>query len=267
MAIGYIDKKQLIPDGFLLFSVTDINLYLNNPNSFFRKIILGDYNNEYNNSTTLGTCIHYLCSELNKTNISLIDKEIFDYINSLDSLIVDKKWIKDRYLEMQEEVIKTIEENNFMFNCTPTEVESSYVQKLTDRVYLGGTLDCRYKNWIIDYKTTSNRYLKQDSEIPINYLNQLYAYCFLLKQKNIDIDNLCIQYFTVPDLNRYSEKTNKQLKSYPCTSILLNTCFEMEKYNEVINLIKLISETIEYILDNKQSLGYFARDLELKFKD
>lgn len=268
MSLIYEDKTKLIPNDCYLFSVTDINLYKNNPTQFFKKVLLKETEFNINFNATLGTCIHHLCSSIitNSNNLSNTLDEIAEFIEELNPLEIDKALLWNRFIQMKDVVVATINQNNFVFG-EPLGIEETYLEKLTNKVYLGGTLDIRYKDFILDYKTTTNKFIKPVSDFPEKYSNQLYAYTWLCSKKNIEINKLGLQYFTQPDINRYSEITGKALKDYPCVDILSVKDIQTELLTEIENLIYLIADTIEYILANPKSFKYFARDLNLELKD
>lgn len=263
MSLQYEDKTKLIPQDCFLFSVTDIALYKHNPTEFFKKVLLKESSYEINFNATLGTCVHHLCSSFyEKKQIEEVDKEINEFLKSLNPEEIDTPLLWDKYTGMKEVVIETLKQNEFNFG-TPTEIEKSYIHQLSDKIYLGGTLDIRFNQMIMDYKTTTNKYIKSETEFPEKYSNQLYAYAWLCKQQGIEVTNLALQYFTQPDLNRYSEVTFKPLKDYPCRDVLSIQPLQYELLQEIEETIKLIAETLEYILKYPESFRLFARDLTI----
>ncbi|HIH2213124.1 TPA: PD-(D/E)XK nuclease family protein [Campylobacter coli] len=261
--LGYVDKSKDIPEGYYLFSASSINNYFFNPNKFFRKVILKEEVSEQTNSTILGTIVHHFASNYDR-NYDEVEKEVIEFLEEYKSSeSVDINYIKSKYPFMAQELISYIK-NFDIFE--PTERESSYLLKLTDRVYLGGTIDVRYDNLLLDYKTTSNKYITTDTPIPDNYKLQLYTYLHLLHKNNVKIDKYGITWISVPEYGRISEKTGKPLKDYS-TNIVTNTEYiDLDFYNEVWKKIMLVAENIEYILGNPNSLYLFAKDLELKGK-
>lgn len=271
MALEYEDKTKLIPQNKYLFSITDINLFLYEPNLFFRKVLLKDVEPVQKTEMTLGTCIHHLCSEIQKKDAdrNLIEQEVMEYLKTLDPTIIDTAYVKEKYHQMEEVVIDTISENNFKFQINETDIienEQTYITSITPNVYVGGTLDVRYNNLIIDYKTTSNKHIKEDTEMSERYKTQLYGYAWLCHRNNIQIDKVALQYFTIPDLNRVSPVTGKCLQSYPCRDVMQSLYIQQEEMDKFEKLVTLIGETLEYILQNSKSFKFFARDLSLNFR-
>lgn len=271
MALEYEDKTKLIPQNKYLFSITDINLFLYEPNLFFRKVLLKDVEPVQKTEMTLGTCIHHLCSEIQKKDAdrNLIEQEVMEYLKTLDPTIIDTAYVKEKYRQMEEVVIATITENNFKFQINETDIiesEQTYITSITPNVYVGGTLDVRYNNLIIDYKTTSNKHIKEDTEMSERYKTQLYGYAWLCHRNNIQIDKVALQYFTIPDLNRVSQVTGKCLQSYPCRDVMQSLYIQQEEMDKFEKLVTLIGETLEYILQNSKSFKFFARDLSLNFR-
>ena len=255
--IGYDDKRKQIGDDDYLFSVTQMNEFINNPNNFFRKVILKEDIPFANNYTTLGTLCHYAISQAHMGD-GIHDFEVNEYLDSLSEFNIDYAWVLEKFKQMQDTIIPFARNISI---AEPDEFEKAHLLKLDEHIYLGGTLDCRYGNVIIDYKTTSDKYISDEKELPEKYINQLYTYAYMLHQEGIAVDKVAIMYMTVPELGRISEKTGKYMKDYPCRCFVVEQYLRQEKMDEIIKQIELIKETIKLILNNRKLLPYFARDL------
>jgi ATP-dependent helicase/DNAse subunit B len=258
--IGYDDKRKQIGNDDYLFSVTQMNEFINNPNHFFRKVILKEDIPFANNATALGTIIHYAISQAHNDS-EIHDFEINEYLDSLSEFDIDYRWILNKFSQMKNIVVPFAK--NFSID-KPNEFEKAHLLKLDEHIYLGGTLDCRYDNTIIDYKTTNKLTITKDDELPEKYINQLYTYAYMLHQEGIAVDKAAIMYMTIPEVGRISEKTGKPMKDYPCRCFVVEKYLQQEKMDEIIKKIELIKETIKLILNDRKLLPYFARDLELK---
>lgn len=259
--IAYQDKSKLIPKDKYLFSVTQIQEFFLNPNEFFRKVIKKEKIDFYNTQTVLGTIIHYAISQMyDKKEIK--DNEIVEYLKSIPKEFeIDTHYVKSKTQEMIPQVLHYARGLEL---DPPTEWEKSYVLQLTDNVYVGGTIDVRYENLLLDFKTSSKLTMKKDDELPQKYIDQLYTYSYILHQKSIPVDKCGIVYFTIPEVNRISLITNKKLKDYPMQFIRKEFYLNQEYMDEIKNRLMLIAENIEYVLANPNSFYLFAKDYNLK---
>ena len=258
--IGYDDKRKQIGGDDYLFSVTQMNEFFINPNNFFRKVILKEDIPFATDSTALGTLIHYAISQAHMRD-ELHDNEIKEYLDSLSEFNINYPWIMDKFNQMKDLVVPYARNLSI---AEPDEFEKAHLLKLDEHIYLGGTLDCRYSNIIIDYKTTSKLTITENDELPEKYINQLYTYAYMLHQEGIAVDKVAVMYMTIPEVGRISEKTGKAMKDYPCRCFVVEKYLQQEKMDEIVKRIELIKETIKLILNDRKLLPYFARDLSLK---
>lgn len=259
--IEYEDKSKLIPQDKYLFSATSLREFEYNPNSFFRKVIKKEKIPFFSNESVLGTIIHYFISE-NFAKREFKYNDVLEYFDSIpEEFEINTFWVDSKFKEMKDKVLSYV---NGLDIREPDESEGTHILQLTDNVYLGGTLDYRLDNLILDFKTTSKLTLSEDEPIPEHYLNQLYIYSYILHQKGIPVDKVGIVWLCVPETNRISSKTGKPMKDYPCRCFTKIEYLKQERMDLITNKLKLVSETIEYILANPESFKYFARDLEYK---
>jgi len=258
--IAYQDKKELIPEGKYLFSVTQIQQFFNNPNEFFRKVIRKETIPFNSNQTALGTLIHYAISQMyDKKEVE--QKEINDYLNSIDD--IDRIWVISKYNEMKDDVLNNVKGISLDY---PTEWEKSYTLQLSDNVYIGGTIDVRYDNLLLDFKTSSKLTLKKEDELPQKYIDQLYTYSYILHHNGVAIDKCGICYFTIPEVNRTSLITGKRMKDYPMQFFIKDFYLQADYLTTIQKRLFLIAESIEYVLKNQDTFYLFARDYDLKAK-
>lgn len=259
--IAYQDKRELIPQDKYLFSVTQIQEFFINPNEFFRKVVMQEKIDFHNNQTILGTLIHYAISQMYERK-EVSKQEINEYINSIPAEFeIDKHWIIEKYEAMVHQVLANVKGISLDY---PTEWEKSYTMKLTDNVYIGGTIDVRYDNLLLDFKTSSKLTLKKDDELPQKYIDQLYTYSYILHKHGVAIDKCGIVYFTIPEIGRISLVTGKRMKDYPMQFFIKEFYLQQEHMDMIEKRLKLIAENIEYVLEHKDSLYLFARDYDMK---
>lgn len=259
--IGYSDKRKEIPDDKYLFSVTQTQEYYLNPSEFFRKVILKEDIPFYNDATVLGTLVHYAISE-QWENREVDMTEVNNYLISIPTEFgVNTLWCKNKFVEMQPQVLRYAKALEIE---APTEWEKNYIHQLSENVYIGGTLDVRYGNTILDFKTSSKLTLSADEELPQKYIDQLYTYAWILHQKGIAIDKIGVVYFTIPEVGRISPKTGKPMKDYPLQFIRKELFLNNEHMQVINDRLNLIAENIEYALKHKDALYLFAKDYRLK---
>ena len=258
--IGYRDKTKDIPEDKYLFSVTSMLNFDNNKSEFFNRVLLNNPTNTISKNTILGTIIHHLIETVLTNKTTSLD-EINNYIDSFSSelLYEDLDWVKQKFLEMKDYVVSYYD-NRFV---KPDKVEYNIIQQVSENVFIGGTLDCLEADGELkDFKTTTQ--LSQIQTISPNYKLQLHTYAYLLRLQGINVNTLTIEYIRVPETNRVSEITGKPLKDYPCQIYAISELIDEELIENIKNKIQIISEQIEFILKNPNTLWLFAQDVNLK---
>lgn len=257
--LAYADKSSLIPENKILFSATDLNLYFDASYLFFRDKILKEREFKNYESTALGTLVHYNISQQHLEQ-PIDSKEVEDFLNSVRDT-VNIQWVRDKYIEMTVPVREYI--NGESLN-KPDDIEKNYIYQLTENVYVGGTLDCRYGDTIIDYKTTSNKSIKSEQPLDFKYKNQLLVYAWLCLKHGIEVNAIQNTYITIPETNRFSDTTGRRLQDYPTRIIPIKEYLRPEDIETIESKLYLIAESIEYVLKHKDSLYLFAKDRRLK---
>ena len=254
--LGYQDKSDLVPEGSYLFSVTSISKYITDSNSFFKAVIDKEKEEIQTESTVIGTIIHHAI-ECTHSDTPLDDEEIRKYItDNSEKFNLDSTEIFKRVYDTLPEIDNYY--GSMKFN-PPSEYESNHILKLTDRVYIGGTLDARYGDRIIDYKTT--KVSSSIGELPQHYIRQLSTYAYILIQEGLDITSGQIDYIHLGDIGRVSSKTGKALKNYYPYIETKYFYITDEMLRLVESNLKLIADSIEFILDNKDNKHLIYREI------
>jgi len=95
---------------------------------------------------------------------------------------------------------------------------------------------------IIDYKTTSDKTVKQ--YIPMHYKYQLLTYAWICKQNNMPIDRISIIWVTNNDINRISEVTGKPMKDYPAQAVQIIEQVTEADYQFIESILTMIASTV-----------------------
>lgn len=242
-------------NGKYIVSASTIDTFFKDTREFLN-IIDGNPTFKGNDSTVLGTLVHYIASQtvMNKQ----IDRtEMYDYFCENSSYITDSDLL-DKAFEISETLIPYIKNNIHSYKYC----EDRFNHKVSDNFMLCGTTDLVVGDELIDFKTTKDQ--KKIYTFPEHYISQLSTYIYLLKNNNIEINRFALIWITVPNTNRISEKTGKRLKEYP-TQI---NKISMEVNNEILNNIekklKLISDSIELSISNPEYKHIIFKDYDLK---
>jgi len=226
-ALDYFDGKNELPEGAFRIGASSFSTFVSRPWQFYKEHVLniGGFTNS--TAATLGTITHYVCESKAQDKEPDI-KEINQYIeNQSDNIDVDKYIVEQEWKSM---AMCAVNEFVLPNQHRYSSVEEFVTYKLTDGLYIGGSIDAildevktskgSTSGKIIDYKTTSGRV---PSVIPANYKQQLLVYAWVLKQLGRTMDRIQLVYITrEKDTRGISEKTGKPIgKLVPPTCTVL----------------------------------------------
>lgn len=242
-------------NGKYVVSASSIDTFFKDTREFFN-IIEGNPTFKGNDSTVLGTFVHYIASQT-IMNKPINKEEMFNYMVENSEYITDENLL-DKAFEISEILIPYIKSS--IYNYKYCEDRFSY--KISDNFMLCGTADLVVGDELIDFKTTKDQ--KKIYTFPEHYISQLSTYLYLLKNNNIEINRFSLIWITIPNTNRISEKTGKRLKEYP-TQI---NKISMEVNNQILENIEkkinLIRDSIELSISNPEYKHIIFKDYDLK---
>jgi len=231
-ALDYYSGENKVPEGAFRIGASSFNSFISRPWQFYKEQVLGIGGFEGSTASVIGTCLHFACEQKAQGKEPDI-KEINQYIENqsdnvdVDKYIVEKEWKQMAMCAVNEFVLP----NKHRYST----IEEFITYKLTDGLYIGGSIDATLDvQWIdhtdhskgstsgtiLDYKSTSGRV---PTSIPANYKQQLLVYAWVLKQLGRTMDRIQLVYITrEKDTRAISEKTGKPIgKLIPPTCTVL----------------------------------------------
>jgi hypothetical protein len=246
-------------NGAFRISASKVSDFFDSTSKWYHEHLLGEGGFTGNTASCLGTAVH--------AGIEIFVKEgevdydaIEAYINSLNDPEVDNNEILNNYGCMLDVALSYVENN------MPDVVEEFVYHELLPGIVVGGSIDARYtaKRRIKDWKTTSAK--TAPTRFSRNYWFQQMTYCWVLKQKGVDIDYIDLVFITKGETGRVSEKTGKPLKDYPSAVSVVTEEVTEEKLELIGSCLKLIAESVQ-MWHNKPELRHLlAQDMRLKPK-
>lgn len=201
-------------EGATVFSPSQFSSFIEKPYKWYREQILGEAGFTGNTSSVIGTIVHAIAAAVARGEE--VDKD------AIESYISDKEVsedynpdiVRECYPEMAEALINGYvlqNKNNYL------NVEMRLSSELTDGYFVGGTLDVlegtEADAVLTDYKTYSST--RKPSTIPQYYKYQLLVYAVMALSNGFNVRRIRLVYVNRPIVGAISEKTGKQLKSYP----------------------------------------------------
>ena len=232
-----------IPDnGIFKFSPSQFAKFISTPYKWYRSEVLKEEGFSHSTSTVIGTIVHY-CAEQVAKGEDVDKKAINDYIHSLE---IHEDYnpgvVEYHYTPMAETLV-----NDYVLNHEFLEVETSYSGLVKDDYYAAGTLDrlegVKNDCMVVDYKTYSSK--SKPKTIPAYYKYQLLVYCTVLIKNGYNPTRIRLVYVNRHIEGEISEKTNKQMKSYPPEVTILTETITREDIEFIDSLLDLAVDCCE----------------------
>ena len=282
--LDYVSGASILPPNSFGISPSNLIKFFDKPHEWYRTQVLGEQDPfTGSTATVLGTCVHFIAEEYTKTR-SVDKSEIYKYLYKMCVLGIDKqpdfsnedesiefletyannpeidaRHILSKYKEMGNALIKYLQQD------VPFESESLVSAEVTPGFHVSGSCDAlvgsKQATTIVDYKTTSGT--PKDS-IPYNYKLQLLSYAYIYRSMGYNVDRLRIVWITQPDTNRYSEKTGKRLKDYPCQIVPVTYVITEEDWNFISSILSLVAESVAYVQQHPETAYLIFKDYRLK---
>lgn len=281
--LDYVSGQSIIPEGAFGISPSQLELFFSRPHEWYSTQVLGEPSPfQGSTSTYLGTVTHYVAEQFARHQ--RVDKApIFEYLYNhlvLDKSVpppsftdeeaitdylyeyashptIDCSAILDQYRIMGNEVIQYLRSTGI-----PTETEQLVCAEVLPGFYASGSVDAFYQGTVIDYKTTSATSVSDS--IPYKYKLQLLTYAYIYRKLGKFVDRLRIVWITQPQLNRFSEKTGKALKDYPCQVVPVTYVITADDWLFIESLLKLVAETVMAHRAHPDLTHIIWRDYRLK---
>lgn len=247
-------KFKISPSAFAKFIQT--------PHNWYRDEVLKENPFSYNTASVIGTCVHYCAEKVAKQEHVDIEA-IEEYINSLESTDeYDPRVVRESYIEMAEVLVNDYvnQQNDIL------EVETSHVLELDRGYWVGGTVDLlqgtKAECMISDYKTYNSK--TKPRSIPQNYKYQLLVYAYVLKQLGYGVTRIRLVYVNRHIEGEISEKTGKQMKSYPPEVTVLTESIGEEDMLFIESLLYLSIDSLKAAEKHPELLHVIFHDPRLK---
>jgi RecB family exonuclease len=224
-------------EGLFKISPSAFAKFVNSPHVWYREEILGEDKFEYNTASVLGTVVHY-CGERVAKGLEVDIDEIERYIAKHKvKEDYDPNIVRDQYVNMAERLVNDyiLERPKFL------EIETSFYALVKDLFYAAGTLDVlegeKDDSMVTDYKTYSSK--TKPKTIPLHYKYQLLVYAWILTQLGYTVNRVRLVYVNRHIEGEISDKTNKQMKSYPPEVTVLTETIEEDDLDFIQGLLEL----------------------------
>lgn len=235
--LDYVKTPKPYPKA-VVFSPSRFADFISHPHRWYRTEILGEEGFTGNTSSVIGTIVHYIAEMVAKDEA--VDKEAIEaYIDSKEpSEDYDPDKVRECYPEMAEALINQyVLENKHNY----LGVETKLFAELTDDCFIGGTCDIlegtMEDTTLVDYKTYSGT--RKPAVIPSYYKYQLLVYAALALSEGYKVNRIKLVYVNRPIVGAISEKTGKQLKSYPSEVTVLTETLTSEDMEFIESMLYL----------------------------
>ena len=237
-------KEPALPDDCTFrISPSQIYKFFDYPSVWYRDNFLGENSFKGNTASELGTIIHQVAESVAKHE-SISKDEVEAYIDSIDNPDVDKEVIREHCEDMVHTLV-----NNYIIHNMPTDVEYETVAPVSNGVYVGGTVDNRTHDMIVDYKNVGK---KPDTEsIPFKYKIQLLAYAYADKARGIFTDRIRIVY------------TVRRTKTLPVRVFVVTEVISDEDWKLIEDTLNLIADTVTLHKEQPKLIPYLYKSMEL----
>ena len=199
-------------EGVFKISPSAFSKFVERPHVWYREQILKEDGFTYNTSSVLGTIVHY-CAEKVAKNEEVDLDEIERYINKHSPHDeYDPSVVRAQFRAMAERLV-----NDYVLDREFLEVEKQVCAEVKEGFYAAGTLDILEGSkddcLLGDYKSYSSK--TKPRTIPQHYKYQLLVYAWILKKLGYTVTRIRLIFINRHIEGEISEKTGKQLKSYP----------------------------------------------------
>jgi len=240
--LDYYNGENEVPEGTVRISASSIARFFTHTRQYWGELMLDEDGFTGSTSSVLGTVVHFIAEQYaKKQTLTAEDKqEIENYITqeTAKDPDIDGNIIRTQYKIMAQNLV-----NEYLIHNMPTEVEPFVVEEVLPNIMVGGSIDNITGSTIVDYKTSSLK--KLPDTIKFEYRLQLLTYAWVMRKKGTPIDRIRIVYVSRDQPGAISEKTGKQLKSYPSeVKVLTESIFE-EDFEYIESIITLIAESIQ----------------------
>ena len=236
--------------------------FIQYPHNFYRDEILEENPFSHNTSSVIGTIVHY-CAECVAKEEDVNMDFVNAYINGLEvHEEYDPAIVRSQFVLMAETLVNdyVLEQQDYL------EIETSHMVEIRDGYFTGGTVDAlqgiKADCMITDYKSYNSK--TKPKSIPANYKYQLLNYAWVLRATGYTVTRIRLVYINRNIVGEMSEKTGKQLKSYPPEVNVLTETITDDEFNFVESQLNLCVDSVEAGKAHPELLHVIWHDPRLK---
>ena len=246
-------------DDHFRISASGISRYFTGTSSWYKENLLGEDGFKGSTSSVLGTICHFGI-ECYVKNEDFDLREVNQYLENQATLVedLDINYINLQYPIMLSKALYWVSEN---IDTTLVTSEAFMEKQLLPGITVGGSCDLHSDNTVYDWKTYSAK--QPPKTITYAYKLQALTYAKLLIDKGYNIQYMSIVYISTDIIGEISEKTGKQLKSYPSDVTVLTEAITPEDLEMIGNIHQLIAESVEWFRDTPALRHIIGQDLRL----
>ena len=264
--LAYNNGIGIVKEGDFRISASGISRFFSNTNAWWRENMMGETGFISSTASVLGTCVHYVAEVFAKTG-TFTDQnkqEVEDYIVAHTNPAytdyneeVDGDIIRTQYKIMAQNIV-----NEYLINNIPTQVELFVTEEILPGIFVGGSIDAITNDIVCDYKTTSMTKLPET--IKFEYRLQLLTYAWIMRKQGTTINRIRIIYVSRDKPGAISEKTGRQLKSYPSEVKVITENVTEEDFEYIQGIINMISHSVQRWNEVPEDRYLLAQDWRLK---
>jgi len=241
----YKDNSDLLPeDHKFKISPSKFANFVTRPHDWYRSEILKEDVFTGNTSSVLGTVCHHIAEVVAKEQP--VDKSIIEEYIALKqpSEEYDPDIVSANYMAMSERLVNdyVLENMSKYF-----EIEKFHYAEVDNGYYVAGTADflegSKGDCLIGDYKTYNSK--TKPRAIPMNYKYQLLTLAYLLRANGYNPTRIRLVYINRHIKGQISEKTGKQMKSYPPEVTVLTETITDDDFEFIESLLNLCVDSCE----------------------
>ena len=260
--LTYNNNLDKMPEGFKLkISPSQFPKFVQRPHEWYRSEILGEKDFTHNTSSVIGTIVHF-CAEMVAKEQEVDVEAINEYIDSWEvNETYDPVILRNQWQEMAERLV-----NDYVLDREFLAVEEFKCGEVRDGFYIGGVEDVlegtKEDCMLGDYKTYHSK--TKPRAIPAGYKYQLLTLAALWKKHGYNVTRIRLIYINRHIEGEISEKTGKQLKSYPPEVTVLTETITPADFEFIESLLELCVDSVEAAEKHPELVHVIFHDMRLK---
>jgi len=254
--LTYDNGTTHIPKGVFKISPSQFSVFMDRSHLWYRGQVLGETTFDGNTASTIGTIVHSVAAAV--ANGEQVDKAAIEAYATEEGKKedVDSKTVLTEYVPMAERLV-----NDYVLPNMPEAVEEFIQLDLGDGVYAAGSVDARDNGMVIDYKSYNSK--SKPKSIPMHYRYQLLIYAYIYTKTGIPIDRIRLVYINRNIIGEISEKTGKQMKSYPPEVTVLTESITKDDLDFIESVLTLCKDTYLKAKEDPSLVHLLYKDMRL----